>query len=75
VALAIVGIACVIFGAFATIGALFAALSFGKFNRINDYAVNCIGLIGFSINQLHQGVIGFFRPSHLVSTCLLKKKS
>jgi hypothetical protein len=74
VALAIVGIACVIFGALATIGAIFAA-PFGQFDGINTYAVNLIGMVGFSVNQLHQGVIGFFRPSHLVTPALMKKKS
>jgi|GEM_PF-1659029 len=72
VALAIVGIACVIFGALATIGAIFAA-PFGQFNEINTYAVNLVGMIGFSVNQLHQGVIGFFRPSYLVTPRLLEK--
>jgi hypothetical protein len=74
VALAIVGIVCVIFGALATIGAIIAA-PFGQFKRINTYAVHLVGMIGFSVNQLHQGVIGFFRPSHLVTPGLLEKKS
>ncbi len=74
VALAIIGIACVIFGALAAIVAIFAA-PFDQFSEINTYAVNLIGMIGFSVNQLHQGVIGFFRPSYLVTPGLLEKKS
>lgn len=62
VAYAIAGVAMTAFGVLAT-GAAFFTL--GRFSRINELAVNNLATLGFAMNQLHQGFIGLFRPSHI----------
>lgn len=50
-------------------GAIAAVLSFiptfGMSTRVNTFAFDNLRTPGFMLNQLHQGVLGFFRP-HLV---------
>lgn len=67
-ALTIMGVALTAFGALATI---FALITFGYFPRVNAIAVNNLRCIALVLNQPHQGIIGLFRPSHLVSSSQL----
>ncbi len=65
--LTIIGVALTAFGALATI---FALITFGCSPRVNAIASNNLRCIALVLNQPHQGIIGLFRPKHLVSSSL-----